>query len=73
MISLLFPWSRLFPEFLTDRIIRHMSLLERVIESGPSSQSLVDRMINILKDVEKKYGNLTFIVVGHSLGQNEHK
>jgi hypothetical protein len=51
-----------------------MSILQRVIENGQSSRSLVNQMINILKDVEEKYGKTrTFFVVGHSLGQNEHE
>ena len=71
---MLFPWSKFFPEYLNDRIIRHMSILERVLEKGQSSRFIVQRMINILKDVEGKYGKTrTFIVVGHSLGQYEHE
>lgn len=71
---MLFPWSKFFPEYLTERIIRHMSIMERLLNEGQSSRFLVQRMINILKEVEEKYSRTrTFIVVGHSLGEDPYE
>jgi hypothetical protein len=54
---------------MTRRIIRHMSVFERLIQSDDSNRYFVNKVIRILREVEKSYADKrTFIVVGHSLG-----
>lgn len=73
-MSLLFPWSKLFPDYITSRIIRHMSTIERLVDSGEQYRSYTQKVIDALKKVEQAYGKThTFIVVGHSLGRNKLK
>lgn len=47
-----------------------MSALEEIVDNSQSSRSLVNRMIDVLKQVGGTYSQTrTFIVVGHSLGK----
>jgi putative lipase involved disintegration of autophagic bodies len=67
---MLFPWSKLFPENLTSKIIYHMASLKRLSHrSDESRRFYVLKMIKILEKIYRKYQDKkTFIVVGHSLG-----
>lgn len=74
VISMLFPWSKFFPEYMTRRLINHMSVLERLMEDDNSTRSFVKQMINTLRLVENTYITNTkrkLIVVGHSLGKKD--
>lgn len=56
------------------RIIRHMSILERLIEDDQPQRSYVEQIVDIVKQVERVYGDSrAFIVVGHSLGSDSYK
>jgi len=74
MISILFPWSRLYPRTVHKIIVKQMSLLENFISdnSDKLNQSpkrfYVKQMINILQQINIKYKNKPLILVGHSLG-----
>ncbi|CAF3934304.1 unnamed protein product [Adineta steineri] len=69
LISLLFPWSKLFPDYISSRIIRHMSIIDRLAQNGEQHRLYVQKVIDVLKKVDQVYGKThTFIVVGHSLG-----
>lgn len=70
IISMLFPWSKLFPENLTSKIIHHMALLKKLSHrSDESKRFYVIQMIKILEKIYEKYKNKkSFIVLGHSLG-----
>jgi hypothetical protein len=74
MISILFPWSRLYPRTVHKIIVNQMSLLENFISdnSDKLNQSpkrfYVKQMINILQQINIKYKNKPLILVGHSLG-----
>lgn len=70
IISILFPWSKFFPEDLTSKIIWHLSLLKQLSHrSEESKRFYVLQMIKILEKIHRKYlSKRTFVVVGHSLG-----
>lgn len=67
---MLFPWSKLFPEYLTSKIVQHMSLLKKLNRrSEESKRFYVLQMIEILKRIYEKHSQKkSFIVLGHSLG-----
>lgn len=67
---MLFPWSKLFPEDLTSKIIHHMSSLKRLTQRTDESRRFyVLQMIKILQKIHRKYRQKkSFVVVGHSLG-----
>ncbi|CAF1625445.1 unnamed protein product, partial [Didymodactylos carnosus] len=51
-ISILFPWSRLYPEDFNSKLIQHLSLLERLVGRSSKEQSkrfYVPQMIKILQ------------------------
>jgi hypothetical protein len=66
---MLFPWSKLFPESLTSKIIYHMASLKRLTHrSDESRRFYVIQMIKILEKIYRKYKDKkSFIVLGHSL------
>ena len=70
IISMLFPWSKLFPENLTSKIIHHMALLKRLTHrSDESKRFYVIQIIAILEKIHRKYSEKkSFVVLGHSLG-----
>jgi putative lipase involved disintegration of autophagic bodies len=67
---MLFPWSKLFPENLTSKIIHHMALLKKLSHGSDGSKRFyVIQMIRILEKIYEKYKDKkSFIVLGHSLG-----
>jgi hypothetical protein len=67
---MLFPWSKLFPENLTSKIIHHMALLKKLSHrSDEPKRFYVVQMIQILEKIYQKYQHKkSFVVVGHSLG-----
>ncbi|CAF0987314.1 unnamed protein product, partial [Didymodactylos carnosus] len=74
MISILFPWSRLYPRAVHKIIVKQMSLLENFISDNSnkleqsSKRFYVKQMIKILEQINDKYKNKTLILIGHSLG-----
>jgi putative lipase involved disintegration of autophagic bodies len=72
-MSVLFPWARLYPNYLNKLIIQYMSMLERLVLEGEytnlSKRFYVSQMIKTLEQISKKYPKQrSFILVGHSLG-----
>lgn len=67
---MLFPWSKLFPENLTSKIIHQMASLKRLSHRTDDSRRFyVIQMIRILQSIHRKYPRKkSFIVLGHSLG-----
>lgn len=74
MISILFPWSRLYPRYVHKIIVNQMSLLESFISDNRDTlkqspkRFYVKQMIEILEQINIKYKNKPLILVGHSLG-----
>ncbi|CAF1241709.1 unnamed protein product, partial [Didymodactylos carnosus] len=71
ILSILFPWSKLFPEYLNSRIIKHLSILERLVNQNlkQSKRFYVQQLVPKLKVIRQKYPKIrSFIILGHSLG-----
>ncbi len=71
ILSILFPWSRLFPEYLTSRIIKHLSILERLVSESlkqlNKQRFYLQQLIPILRKIRRLYRDRrSFILVGHS-------
>ncbi len=71
VLSILFPWSKLFPEYLTSRIIKHLSILERLVNANirqlNKQRFYLQQLVPILKRIRQLYRNKrSFILVGHS-------
>ncbi|UJR21452.1 hypothetical protein I4U23_024537 [Adineta vaga] len=73
VLSILFPWSKLFPEYMTARIIKHLSILERLVSTNMKQLNkqrfYLQQLVPKLKRIRQLYRNKrSFILVGHSLG-----
>jgi hypothetical protein len=73
IMSVLFPWSRLYPNYLNKLIIQYMSTPERLVlrnqDTAQPKRFYVSQMIKILEKISEKYPKQrSFILVGHSLG-----
>ncbi|CAF1667410.1 unnamed protein product [Rotaria sp. Silwood1] len=71
MISILFPWSRLYPRGVHKIIVEKMSLLENFFSdklTQSSKRFYVKQMIKLLREINVKFKNKPLILVGHSLG-----
>ena len=71
ILSILFPWSKLFPEYLTVRIIKHLSILERLVNTNlkqlNKQRYYLRQLIPKLKRIRKIYRDKrSLILVGHS-------
>lgn len=71
VLSILFPWSKLFPEYLTSRIIKHLSILERLVNTDMKNLNkqrfYLQQLVPKLKRIRQFYRNKrSFILVGHS-------
>lgn len=80
MLSVLFPWSRLYPRSVQKILVHQLSLLENLFSENEtpidtnrllkksSKRFYVKDMIQTLQKINKKYQNKPLILVGHSLG-----
>lgn len=71
ILSILFPWSKLFPEYLTARIIKHLSILERLINVNlkqlNKQRFYLQQLVPKLKHIRQLYRDKrSLILVGHS-------
>jgi hypothetical protein len=71
ILSILFPWSKLFPEYMTARIIKHLSILERLVNVNlkqlNKQRFYLQQLVPKLKRIRQLYRNKrSFILVGHS-------
>ena len=67
----MFPWSKLFPEYLTARIIKHLSILERLVNKNlqqlNKQRFYLQQLIPKLKEIRRIYHDKrSLILVGHS-------
>ncbi|CAF0932459.1 unnamed protein product [Adineta steineri] len=73
ILSILFPWSKLFPEYMTARIIKHLSILERLVNVNlkqfNKKRFYLQQIVPKLRRIRQLYRHKrSFILVGHSLG-----
>jgi putative lipase involved disintegration of autophagic bodies len=74
IMSVIFPWSRLYPHYLKIFIAKRMSITPRrsIFRSQHTELTkryYVTQMINKLKEISKEYPEpRSLIIVGHSLG-----
>ncbi|CAF2126748.1 unnamed protein product [Rotaria magnacalcarata] len=71
VVSVLFPWSRLYPRGVHKIMVEKMALFDDFLTyklPQSSKRFYVKQMIKILQQISDKYNSKPLILVGHSLG-----